>query len=59
MGGLSMNQAITFALLLISTMMLAGCELVGDIFEAGIWVGVILVVLIIGLVVWLFSRGRT
>jgi uncharacterized membrane protein YkvI len=59
MGGLSMNQAITFTLLLISTMMLAGCELVGDIFEAGVWMGVILVVLIIGVVVWLFSRGRT
>ena len=53
-----MNQAITFTLLLISTM-LAGCELVGDIFEAGVWVGIILVVLIIGLVVWVFSRGRT
>jgi hypothetical protein len=39
--------------------MLAGCEFVGDIFEAGVWVGIILVVLIIGLVVWVFSRGRT
>lgn len=54
-----MNQAMVFALLVISTTMLAGCELVGDIFEAGVWVGVILVILVIGLVVWLFSRGRT
>jgi hypothetical protein len=54
-----MNQAVAFTLLLISTMMLAGCEFVGDIFEAGVWVGIILVVLIIGLVVWVFSRGRT
>ena len=54
-----MNQAITFTLLLLSAMMLAGCELVGDIFEAGVWVGIILVVLIIGLVVWVFSKGRT
>ena len=54
-----MNQAVAFTLLVISTMMLAGCELVGDIFEAGVWVGVILVILVIGLVVWLFSRGRT
>ena len=54
-----MNQAFAFALLVISTTMLAGCELVGDIFEAGVWVGVILVILVIGLVVWLFSRGRT
>jgi hypothetical protein len=39
--------------------MLIGCELVGDIFEAGVWVGVILVILVVGLAVWLFSRGRT
>ena len=54
-----MNHAVAFTLLVISTVMLAGCELVGDIFEAGVWVGVILVILIVGLVVWLFARGRT
>lgn len=54
-----MNQAVAFTLLVISTTMLAGCELVGDIFEAGVWVGVILVILVIGLVFWLFSRSRT
>ena len=54
-----MSHAFAFALLVISTMTLAGCEVIGDIFEAGVWVGVILVVLVIGLVVWLFSRGRT
>jgi Ca2+/Na+ antiporter len=54
-----MNQAVAFTLLAISTMMLVGCELVGDIFQAGVWVGVILVILVVGLVVWLFSRGRT
>ena len=54
-----MKQAVAFMLLVISTIMLAGCELVGDIFEAGVWVGVILVILVVGLAVWLFSRGRT
>jgi uncharacterized membrane protein YkvI len=54
-----MNQAVAFTLLVVSTMMLAGCELVGDIFEAGVWVGVILVILVIGLIVWLFSKART
>lgn len=37
-------------------MMLSGCELVGDIFEAGFWVGVIVVVLVIVLVVWLIFQ---
>ena len=58
-GGLQMDRTFAFTLLVISAMMLAGCELVGDIFEAGVWVGVILVILIVGLVVWLFARGRT
>ena len=54
-----MDRTLAFTLLVISTVMLAGCELVGDIFEAGVWVGVISVILIVGLVVWLFARGRT
>jgi hypothetical protein len=53
-----MNHALSLALLL-STITLAGCEIIGNIFQAGVWVGVILVVLVLGLVFWLFSRGRT
>jgi hypothetical protein len=40
-----MNKIIALTLLIVSTSMLAGCELVGDIFEAGVWFGVILVML--------------
>ena len=54
-----MNNVSWFVLLLLSTMILAGCEIIGDIFQAGVWVGVILVVLVIGLIVWIFSRART
>lgn len=38
------------------TVTLTGCELVGDIFEAGIWAGVIIVVLVIVLVFWLIRK---
>ena len=58
-GEYAMKNATWFALLLLSTMILPGCEIIGGIFKAGVWVGVILVVLVIGLVIWLFSRGRT
>jgi hypothetical protein len=54
-----MNNASWFVLLPLLTMILPGCEIIGDIFQAGVWVGVILVVLVIGLVVWIFSRART
>lgn len=54
-----MNMIFALTLLVVSTMMLVGCELVGDIFEAGVWMGVILVILVVGLVVWLFSKVRS
>lgn len=37
---------------------LSGCELAGDIFEAGAWVGIIIVVLIIVLVGWIIKKMR-
>jgi hypothetical protein len=36
---------------------LTSCSVVGGIFKAGVWVGVLVVAAIIGLVVYLFSRS--
>ena len=47
-----------YALVLFSTLLLTGCEVIGDIFEAGVWVGVILVIGIIGLIAWIVSKSR-
>lgn len=35
------------ALVLLSTLLAGGCEVIGDIFKAGMWVGALLVVLIV------------
>jgi hypothetical protein len=43
--------------LLLATVTLAGCQIVGDIFKAGVWVGVIAVVAVIAIVIWLISRA--
>lgn len=45
-------------LLMILSLTLTSCEVVGDIFEAGWWTGVIVVVLVIALVIWLLGRSR-
>lgn len=37
---------------------LTSCELIGDIFRAGMAVGIFIVVLIIALAIWLISRFR-
>jgi hypothetical protein len=46
-------------LVALATIPLAGCELIGDIFQAGVWVGVIFVVLIIALVGVIAAKLRT
>jgi hypothetical protein len=44
-------------ILVISTLALGGCELIGDIFKAGVWVGALLVIGIIGLIIWMVSKA--
>jgi len=45
------------SLLIVGLLVLTGCEFIGDVFEAGVWVGVLLVLGIIALIVWLiFGR---
>lgn len=44
--------------LLVMVMTLSSCELIGDIFQAGMFVGVLVVVAIVALIIWLVSRFR-
>lgn len=46
------------ALIASTTVMLTSCQAIGDIFKAGMWVGVIVVVLIVALVLWLIGKAR-
>lgn len=52
------NAATRLLLVVLLAVITAGCELVGDIFQAGMWVGVIMVVLAVGLVLWLIGKVR-
>jgi hypothetical protein len=36
----------------------AGCELIGGIFKAGVWVGAIAVILVVVLIVWGVAKAR-
>ena len=53
-GQLILNMLIV----LFAVLSLSGCEIVGGVFKAGMWVGVIMVVLIVALVFYLISRFR-
>jgi len=43
---------------LFSSAALSGCELVAAIFKAGVWVGALLVVGVVGIVIWLVSKTK-
>lgn len=52
-----MKNAMIF-LLAIITVTLSSCELVEGIFKAGVWTGLLLVAAVLGLIIWLISRGK-
>lgn len=45
-------------LLMLLTLTLSSCEVVGDIFEAGMWTALIIIVVVVLLIVWLFRKIR-
>ncbi|MEJ5993043.1 hypothetical protein WG904_01340 [Pedobacter sp. Du54] len=51
-----MRRYIPLSLVALVCSVLTSCELIGDIFKAGMWTGVIVVVLVIALVIWLVSK---
>ena len=46
------------ALVIAATMLLGGCEVVGGIFKAGMWTGIIIVVLILAGIAFLAMKMR-
>ncbi len=46
------------ALLVLFTLTLSGCELIGDIFKAGVWVGVVLVLVVVAIIGWIVAKSR-
>jgi hypothetical protein len=42
--------------LMLLTSVLSGCQVVEGIFKAGVWVGVILVVLVIAIIFWIIRK---
>jgi len=52
-------RLLSVSLLLILATQVAGCELAAGIFKAGVWVGIIMVVLVVGVVAWLVTRVKS
>lgn len=48
----------SWIVLLVLATTVSSCELIGDIFQAGMAVGIIVIVAIVALVIWLVGRFR-
>jgi hypothetical protein len=53
-----MGKLTLYMTLFVIVSSFSSCELAGDIFSAGMWVGILIVVAVIALIVWLVGRGR-
>ncbi len=49
-------QIILFSFIGLLLTSLSGCTLIGDIFKAGIFVGILVVVVIVALIVFIFKK---
>ena len=45
-------------LMLVFAVTFTSCEAIGGIFKAGIWVGIIIVVIIVAIIFWLISKAK-
>lgn len=50
-------KKLTSLLLVMVVISMTSCKIVGGIFKAGVWTGIIIVALVVGLVIYLLSRG--
>ena len=51
-----MKAYINHLIILLLSFTLTSCELIGDIFKAGVWSGIILVAVVIGLIIFVLSK---
>lgn len=55
---MNITIARRLSLVLAISFMTAGCELIGDIFQAGLVIGIIVVLLIVAIVAWVLKKFR-
>lgn len=53
-----LRRLVRLLLLSAIVLALAACSAVAGIFKAGMWTGVLVIVVVVALIVWLFGRGR-
>lgn len=53
-----MNNKIFLTLAVFAVTLLTSCDAIIDIFQAGMYVGIIAVVIVIAIIIWIISKFR-
>ena len=49
-------SVLSLSALLMLMLSMSSCQIIGDIFKAGVWAGVLMVVVVVGLVIFLLAK---
>lgn len=50
------HSIIPISLVALTSTLLTGCSVIEGIFKAGVWTGIIVVVLVVALIIWLIAK---
>jgi uncharacterized membrane protein YkvI len=53
-----MHRVMPLTLVLLASLVFAGCQAIADIFQAGVWTGIIIVIVIVAIIGFIVSRAR-
>lgn len=51
-------RQMLFILLPLSLLLMPGCEFIGDVFKAGIWVGIVIVIAVIAVILFIVKMFK-
>jgi hypothetical protein len=57
--GMTTTRLYQTSLILMMSLFVGGCDAIAGIFQAGLWVGIIGVILVIGIVFWIMGRAKS
>lgn len=51
-----MKKIVPLSLMSATLLMMTSCSVIEGIFKAGVWTGILIVVIIVALIIWLISK---
>ncbi|MCS4226826.1 hypothetical protein OHD16_17715 [Sphingobacterium sp. ML3W] len=51
-----MKKIVPFSLMSSTLLLMTSCSVIESIFKAGVWTGILIVVVVVALVIWLISK---